>query len=158
MPFTYPPFYDVQTPVGNGAPNQDPDVMLVQYFLFSIYIDEGWPLPFGPEPPDDVSDAGAIQPIDGVASPDLGKWISAFQAFANDNGLGTLQVDGIVSHGGAAWGHVKPRAANWSAIHAMNHVLFLSNKERFWSLPSDPSVPAPLQEEMAFVVNIDPVP
>lgn len=158
MTFTYPPFYDVEVSVGNGAANQTVDVMLVQYFLFSILIDASWPLAFAPVVPADVTGPGAIFPVDGEYQSDLALWTSAFQQFANANGMGTLTVDGVVSHGGAAWGRVKPRAANWWTIHAMNHLLFVSDKERFRNLPSDASIPGPLQEALRFMVDVDPVP
>jgi hypothetical protein len=161
VPYVYPPFYDVQESVGGGhSPNRELDVMLVQYLLFSIYFDDEWPLPFGPEIPGDVAGPGAIQPIDGMAKPELSAWIRHFQKFANSNGFGSLDVDGIVSHRGAAWGRIKPRASNFWTIHAINNVLFRSNKEKFHGLSTDSGVPKALRTEIdiPFQVDIDPVP
>jgi len=162
MTFTYPPFYDVEQSVGNGDyPNRGTDVMLVQFLLFTIMYDSTWPLPAplpGPDLPDTGSGLDAVYPIDGVVKEDLGAWIRAFQSFANAHGLGPVTVDGVVSHGGAAWGRVKPRATNWWTVHAMNHVLFLGDKSRFCNLPTDSSLPDDLKQALAFLTNIDPIP
>ncbi len=162
MTFTYPPFYDVEQSVGNGTyPNSENDVRLVQFFLYTIMYDSRWPLPSGlpgPDIPAVGSGLDAIFPIDGVVKPDLGAWIGAFQTFANDNDLGPVTADGVVSHGGAAWGRVKPRAANWWTIHVMNHVLFLGDRVRFVSLPTDEAVPDDLKQALTFVTDIDPLP
>jgi len=104
--FTYPPFYDVEASVGNGSyPNRQLDVLLVQFLLFSIMYDGNWPVPQGlPTPDYPILEDGieAIYPQDGVVRSNLGVWIGAFQTYANASGLGSLDVDGVVSHGGAA--------------------------------------------------------
>jgi hypothetical protein len=155
MALTYAPFYDVEYPVGTNKMNASTDVMLVQYFLFHILVGSNWNIPYGPWVPESGGPA-AIFPIDGVFKPGLVDWIKAFQTFANNNGLGPLFVDGFVSHGGAAWGRHKPKAQRWYTIHAMNNVLFLANKQRFFNLAKDPTVPAALQTALdTMLVNTD---
>jgi hypothetical protein len=160
--YTYAPFYDVEASVGNGNYlNSQLDVMLVQFLLFSIMYDSNWPLPpplGGPDLPAHEHAIDAIFPEDGVVRWDLGEWISAFQTYANANGLGPLAVDGVVSHGGAAWGQVKPRAQNFWTIHALNHILFRSDPARFCALTTDAAVPPALQQSLTFMVNTDPAP
>lgn len=159
MTYTYPPFYDVESSVGEGAsPNGESDVMLVQYLLYYTLVDSTWPMPFGPQFPPGVNGLDAIFPIQGTATAELGSWIRTFQSVANANDLGPLAVDGIVSHGGAAWGQVKPRAANWFAIHALNHLLFQADQDRFWNLATDDTVPPALQQALALRTDLDPVP
>ena len=162
MTFTYPPFYDVESSVGNGDyPNSQLDVMLVQYLLFSAMYDSSWPLPptWGQVDPLTSEHAiDSIYPQDGVVGPHLSDWILAFQTYTVSQGHGQLTVDGVISHGGAAWGRTKPRATNFWTIHALNDYLFRSDRARFCTLATDPSVPTPLQEGLGLVVNIDPVP
>jgi hypothetical protein len=54
MTYTYPPFYDIEASVGDSSSNREFDVMLVQYFLFSIMVDPSWVIPFGPTAPRDA--------------------------------------------------------------------------------------------------------
>lgn len=155
MALTYAPFYDVEYAVGQSKTNASTDVMLVQYFLFYGLVDPSWNVPLGPWVPQSGG-AGDIFPLDGVFKPGLEEWIKAFQTFANMNGLGPLFVDGFVSHGGAAWGRHKPKAQKWYTIHAMNHVLFLANKQRFYNLAADPTVPGTLRGALNnMLVNTD---
>ena len=144
MAHTIAPFYAIDASVGKLATNNTQDVMLVQFFLFSILIDPSWPTPWGPWVPQGIGPE-AIYPADGVYRPALVDWIRTFQEYANMNGQGPLIVDGVVSYGGRGWGDRATTTRRWHAIHAMNHILFLTNKARFCDLPNDGSLPGGLK-------------
>jgi len=89
--------YELSGSVGRGGSNFTNDVMLIQYFLFSIYIGTVFSTPF-----EIVSTAlkpAALVPMTGRFTPDIIPWIETFQQDANRKGLGPVVADGRVDAG-----------------------------------------------------------
>ena len=86
----FPYFYNVHRAVGPGRPNQHEDVLLVQYFLKSIYDH-----PNATNPPLHPP-FGSKMVVDGVAGPITFSWIKHFQAELQSRGQ-SIVVDGIVN-------------------------------------------------------------
>ena len=158
MPIGYAPLYDVTHAVGRGGSNDKLDVMLVQFFLFSIYLDSGWPVESIFRVDVMPRDGGkAIFPMNGTFTPGLITWIEAFQQASNQQGLGPLSVDGKISHAGTAWGNRHPTIHKKYTIQVLNELLFKSSKNRYWNLFQDPSFPGPLRQELSvFRFAFDP--
>ena len=158
MPIGYAPLYDVTHAVGRGGSNDKLDVMLVQFFLFSIYLDSGWPMESIFRVDVMPRDGGkAIFPMNGTFTPGLITWIEAFQQASNQQGLGPLSVDGKISHAGTAWGNRHPTIHKKYTIQVLNELLFKSSKNRYWNLFQDPSFPGPLRQELSvFRFAFDP--
>src|ERR1700686_3752231 len=95
--------YDIGRSVGKNGTNNPSDVMLVQFFLFSIFMNSGFPIA-GKFGLDQALDPKAIFPINGVATPELNRWIEMFQRLANEAGQGPLFVDGRVDPSNVGWG------------------------------------------------------
>ncbi len=87
-PFPY--FYNVNHAVGPSCPNQHEDVLLVQYFLKSIYAH-----PNAASPPLHPP-AGQGMIVDGVAGPITFYWIKHFQEELKLRGE-SIVVDGKVN-------------------------------------------------------------
>jgi len=147
---SYVPMYDVNAAVGTNCANSPKDVMLVQYFLASIYLPStfGWDTPrvfrsgrFGPG-------ADPLFPVNGRFTPGLAQWIDAFQRSANEQNFGPLIADGKINHANSAWGNRGTKSGGRFTIQALNEVLLLTDKQRFWNLPDDPGLPGALASEL----------
>lgn len=124
---------------GNNFPN---DVMLIKYLLFVVFFSSPFQTPFQID--DGGAKASALQPINGVFTPDLIPWIRMFQRQANQRGAGPLIVDGRIDPGGAAWGLRKGRSTAFRTIMALNQALVNSNRDVFERL-TDPNMPGALR-------------
>ena len=147
------PFYNLHAAVGPSSATMRSDVFLVQYFIFFICIGSSktWPGgfgPFGPTAPSDVNGSEGLFPFSGQFTPALGKWIRNFQTVANRRGFGPLTVDGAVHPAKVHWGHPPAGATGWFTIQALNHIMFMKNKDAFVSLANVDDVPAPVKEDI----------
>lgn len=135
--------YELSNPVGRGAANTSRgDVMLIQYFLFSIYLGTRFITPF--ELLDATLNLGALVPTNGTFTDDLVRWIVTFQQDANQKGFGPIVADGRIDPGKAAWGIRQGRSTNHRTIMALNQVLVNADRDAFERL-TDPQMPAELR-------------
>jgi hypothetical protein len=143
--------YELGGSVGERGNNFTNDVMLIKYFLFVIFFNGAFQTPF------QIDDAGvkpsALQPINGVFTPDLISWIRMFQRQVNQRGAGPVVVDGRIDPGGAAWGLRKGRSPAFKTIMALNQALVNSNRDVFERL-TDPNMPGALRSVLQTATSI----
>ena len=139
--------YDVERSVGRNGQNSSLDVMLIQFFLFSIFMNSGWPLS-GQISMEEASEPSAIFPINGIHKPALNTWISIFQRAANKRGLGPLFDDGRVDPSNVGWGLRSGRTAGRRTIMIFNQILLNADRKRFERIPFDPHMPPSLGSEL----------
>jgi hypothetical protein len=111
MPHFSCPFYNVRVAVGNNAPNNGDDVMMVQFMLMQIATD---PVLRATAPDDDLD-------INGVFSPLLIDWITWFQEQCKAHGLPVF-VDGRIDPlpGCSGSGFTKPAMQGF--FHTIVHL------------------------------------
>lgn len=123
-------YYNVNYAVGNKSPNKRDDVLLVQWMLHRVYIDN--PLFFAP-------DGGDIA-IDGWIGKQTINWITAFQKDIRRLG-NPCAVDGRVDSARKSEGAVSkaPYTMLW-----LNGALLQANPTVFSDPSSDPDMPTEL--------------
>jgi hypothetical protein len=85
MAYKHIPFYNLDQPVGLGAPNQRTDVLLVQFFLRELF---DHPDLRADKPPGDIA-------VDGHFGPVTATWISCYQKQLKAKGFSVV-TDGRV--------------------------------------------------------------
>ena len=143
--------YELSSSVGRGGNNFRDDVMLIQYFLFSIYIGTTFNTRFEILSP--ALNPAVLFPFNGTPTPDLTTWIVTFQQDANQKGLGPLVADGRIDPGKAAWGLRTGRSAGHKTIMALNQVLVNANRDIFERL-TDPNMPVALRSLLSVATAI----
>jgi hypothetical protein len=158
MAFRVAPFYNLHAGVGPNQLNITEDVMLVKFFLEALIIRSDWEAwkvgsinqePFGGLGLMSEQDH-PLKYIDGKYSPRLENWIRYFQRAANRINHGPVEVNGIVSSDTS----MKDGAfipAKYNTLAAMNRILHLANKEKFYNLTDDIRVPAALKARLVSV-------
>jgi hypothetical protein len=135
--------YELSSSVGRGTANSSrSDIMLVQYFLFSIYIGTKFKTSF--EIQSTALNPAALFPTNGIFTPDLVAWIVTFQQDANQKGFGPLVADGRIDPGKAAWGIRQGRSTSHKTIMALNQVLVNADGDTFERL-TDPNMSTELR-------------
>ncbi|MEO7360166.1 MAG: hypothetical protein ABI120_07545 [Gemmatimonadaceae bacterium] len=143
--------YELSGSVGRGGTNFTNDVMLIQYFLFSIYIGTVFSTPFEIE--STALKPAALVPMTGRFTPDIIPWIETFQQDANRKGLGPVVADGRVDACKAGWGIKTGRTAGYKTIMALNQVLVNANRDIFERL-TDPNLPVALRTVLSVATSI----
>ena len=124
-------FYNVNQAVGLGCPNWSEDVMLVQFFLQRVYMDNEWK----PKTP-----KGTMK-VDGLCGPITRNWILKFQIDARNDGFNT-HPDGIVNKAGNATSNQKTSISNTEySIRGLNNFLRIMQKPLYSTLPFNQEVP-----------------
>ncbi len=124
-------FYNVNQAVGLGCPNWSEDVMLVQFFLQRIYMDNEWK----PRTP-----KGTMK-VDGLCGPVTRNWITKFQIDARNDGS-NIRVDGIVDKAGNAASNQTSSISNTLySIRSMNNFLRQTQRPLYSTLPFNQEVP-----------------
>jgi hypothetical protein len=129
-------YYNVNFAVGSNAPNKRDDVLLVQWMLHRIYIDDPR---FAPGPDRDIR-------MDGWIGPQTIRWITAFQRAIRRLGLRCL-VDGRVDSA-----RVSSEGSVSKTVYTimwMNEALLESNPTVFGDATLDPSCPPELLAALA---------
>jgi hypothetical protein len=145
--------YDIGRSVGHRGENQSPDVMLIQFFLLTIFMDPGYPVDTAFSL-DTAVDTEAVAPRDGVFKPGLVDWILMFQRIANKTRVGPIVVDGRVDPSNVGWGLKGNRTQGRRTIMALDQVLLNGDRNRFERLFEERNMPAQLQRTVRFATSI----
>lgn len=158
MARTVKPFYNISRPVGRGVGGLSTDVMLIQYMLWHILVQHRPDFAngrYGVLPRERGLDVGpaAIDPVNGVYTPDLDTWILLFQKVSNEKGLGPLTEDGRVDPSRVGWGQgSRGTAVGWNTMQALNFALQQQCTLRpYGELPGFSRVPESLASELRVV-------
>ena len=127
----YADFYNVSYAVGMGCPNWTEDVMMVQFFLQRIYLDEEWK-PLTPR---------GVMKVDGLCGAITRHWIAKFQADARNDGH-HIHVDGIVDNASNPANNQQTSITKTHyTVRSMNNFLRNTNKPLYSTLPFNQEVP-----------------
>lgn len=128
------PFYAIGSSVGKFGANQNPDVLLIQFFLNEI----------GKHPDFSPTKPATPLPVNGQCGESTIQWILWFQNFLKSKGVSVV-VDGRVD----AMQSVQPDWPNMkNFMPTLGHLNFSFRKRfkaRHNDLESDPGTPAALQ-------------